>query len=88
MKGVVFKLILAGILLGSLGSVSAMVAAIIVYYTASAADLSLPVSFLKYSAVFAATIGTVCMMAWYVYILYLVKFYIKFFIENMWKDKK
>ena len=88
MKSLIGKLVLAGILLGLFGSVSAMIAAIIIYYVASAADLFLPISFLKYSAIFSLTIGVVCTVGWYLYLLYMVKYYIKYFLESIWSDKK
>ena len=88
MKGLIAKLFFAGIMLGLFGSVSAMVTAIIIYYVASAADLFLPVSFLKYSAIFSLTVGAACTVVWYLYLLYLTKFYIKFFLESMWTGKK
>ena len=88
MKGLIGKLFLVGILLGLLGSVSAMVTAIIIYYVSSAADLFLPISFLKYSALFSLTVGVMCTVTWYLYLLYMVKYYIKYFLESFWTDKK
>ena len=76
MKATIFKIILFGLFLGALSSISFMVVGLIVYYGCEAVNIFLPISFLRYSAVASFIGGLLGTFAVYMYVFFLTKRFI------------
>lgn len=77
MKSLLFKVFLFGLLLGIFTAISTMLLGLIIYYGVIVIDIVLPVSFLTYAALASLGTGILCTLASYVYVLILVKQFLK-----------
>lgn len=85
MKKLIVNIILIGILLGTIGSVTVMCLGLMVFYALKAAEVIMLSFFLEKVAITAVITGVVAMFSWYLYILLMTR---QFFFKFITKEKK
>ena len=77
MKSILLRVFLFGMLLGIISAVSTMLLGLIIYYGVVLVDITLPSVFLNYAAAVSFFVGLFCTLGSYLYVLILVKQFIK-----------
>ncbi len=77
MNSSIIKVVLFGMFLGLIAATSTMLISLIFYYGVIAIDVYLPSKFLTYSALVSLVVGIIIMMICYIYVLILVRQFIK-----------